>query len=168
MVTGCTTDVTRSMHYGTPTALQVEVYTRLLMGCIDLASTIFPAGKTMDQLEAILRRPLYQLGLDYGHGSTHGIGSFLAVHEEPGYYRTNEFGMRLENIVMVVRANVSGTTDSDTTYLTFEPVTLVPYETKLIDFTMLSSKQVGIFDQYKCRFNEWSNVYLSLHIFLFE
>ncbi|XP_063232294.1 xaa-Pro aminopeptidase ApepP-like [Bacillus rossius redtenbacheri] len=159
---GCTTDVTRTMHYGTPTPLQIDIYTRLLIGCIDLVSTVFPAGSTMGQLEVVLRRPLYALGLDYGHGSTHGIGSFLGVHEafntvyqehffgsqEPGYYRPNEFGMRLENIVMVVKANFSDVTHDSSTYLTFEPVTFVPYETKLIDLTKMSSEQIAWLNRY--------------------
>lgn len=76
-----TTDVTRTVHFGTPRAVEVEVYTRLLKGCIDLASTKFPKGYTMQNLEVLLRRPLFDLGLQYGHGSTHGIGHFLTVHE---------------------------------------------------------------------------------------
>nr|CAD7573278.1 unnamed protein product [Timema californicum] len=123
-----TTDVTRTMHYGTPTNLEREIYTNLLMGCINLASTKFPEGQTLNTLEVLIRAPLYSMGLDYGHGSTHGVGTFLGVHEEPGYYRANEFGMRLENVVTVIRADVSTTTDNNVTYLAFDPVTLVPYE----------------------------------------
>lgn len=76
-----TTDVTRTVHFGTPIDFQKEAYTRLLMGCIDLVTTAFPEGEGLYDLEIILRRPLYELGLDYGHGSTHGIGHFLSVHE---------------------------------------------------------------------------------------
>nr|CAD7263920.1 unnamed protein product [Timema shepardi] len=137
-----TTDVTRTMHYGTPTNLEREIYTNLLMGCINLASTKFPEGQTLNTLEVLIRAPLYSMGLDYGHGSTHGVGTFLGVHEEPGYYRANEFGMRLENVVTVIRADVSTTTDNNVTYLAFDPVTLVPYEQKLINVSMLSGRQV--------------------------
>nr|CAD7454494.1 unnamed protein product [Timema tahoe] len=76
-----TTDVTRTMHYGTPTNLEREIYTNLLMGCINLASTRFPEGQTLNTLEVLIRAPLYSMGLDYGHGSTHGVGTFLGVHE---------------------------------------------------------------------------------------
>lgn len=155
-----TTDVTRTMHFGTPSAAQVEIYTKLLKGCIDLASTKFPKGYTMQNLEVVLRSPLFSLGLQYGHGSTHGIGHFLAVHEsfdyayelnffgsqEPGYYREGEFGMRLENIVQVVSADIKF--KSVTQFLTFETTTLVPYERKLIDTSILSKEEI-----------KWLNIY---------
>ncbi|XP_049799678.1 xaa-Pro aminopeptidase ApepP-like [Schistocerca nitens] len=158
-----TTDVTRTMHYGVPTEEQRTIYTKLLMGCINIATTIFPEGKTLSELEILIRAPLYSLGLNYGHGSTHGIGSFLAVHEafnttyhenffgsqEPGYYRDNEFGMRLENIVTVVPANVSG--ESGETFLTFETVTLVPYEPKLINTQLMTADQVKWLNSYHDR-----------------
>lgn len=80
-LTDGTTDVTRTIHLGTPTDTEREIYTSLLMGCIDIASTIFPEGQTLSSLEILIRAPLYSLGLDYGHGSTHGIGFCLAVHE---------------------------------------------------------------------------------------
>nr|CAD7412463.1 unnamed protein product [Timema poppensis] len=149
-----TTDVTRTMHYGTPTNLEREIYTNLLMGCINLASTKFPEGQTLNTLEVLIRAPLYSMGLDYGHGSTHGVGAFLGVHEEPGYYRANEFGMRLENVVTVIRADVSMTTDNNVTYLAFDPVTLVPYEQKLINVSMLSGRQLQWLNDYHARTRE--------------
>ena len=76
-----TTDVTRTLHYGTPSEEQRTIYTHLLMGCINIASTIFPEGQTLQTMEILIRAPLYSLGLNYGHGSTHGIGACLAVHE---------------------------------------------------------------------------------------
>lgn len=155
-----TTDVTRTVHFGTPTPVQVEVYTKLLKGCIDLASVKFPKGYTMQNLEIVLRAPLFSLGLQYGHGSTHGIGHFLAVHEsfdyaydvnffgsqEPGYYREDDFGMRLENIVQVVPADVKF--KSSTSFLTFETTTLVPYDKKLINTSLLSPDEI-----------KWLNIY---------
>lgn len=158
-----TTDVTRTVHFGTPSAVQVEVYTRLLKGCIDLASVKFPKGYTMQNLEVLLRRPLFELGLQYGHGSTHGIGHFLGVHEsfdyeygvnffgsqEPGYYLEGQFGMRLENIVQVVPAEVMYKTA--TKFLTFETTTLVPYERKLIDTKLLSEDELKWLNLYNQR-----------------
>ena len=84
--------MTRTVHFGTPREIEVEVYTRLLKGCIDLASTKFPKGYTMQNLEVIIRGPLFRMGLQYGHGSTHGIGHFLAVHECE--YRVGRGGSR--------------------------------------------------------------------------
>lgn len=78
---GATTDVTRTVHFGKPRPEEIAVYTKLLMGCIDLVTMIFPEKKTMGDLEVVVRRPLYSLGMDYGHGSTHGIGAMLSVHE---------------------------------------------------------------------------------------
>ena len=80
-LTDGTTDVTRTIHLGTPTDEEREIYTSLLMGCIDIASTVFPEGQTLSSMEILIRAPLYSLGLNYGHGSTHGIGFCLAVHE---------------------------------------------------------------------------------------
>ncbi|XP_069700118.1 xaa-Pro aminopeptidase ApepP-like [Periplaneta americana] len=155
-----TTDVTRTIHLGTPTEAQREIYTSLLMGCIDIVSTTFPEGQTLQTMEILIRRPLFSLGLNYGHGSTHGIGSCLAVHEafnttyhinffgsqEPGYYQDNEFGIRLENIVTVVQANT--TLGTDPNYLTFKPVTLVPYEHNLINPDIMSKTQIKWLNDY--------------------
>lgn len=161
-----TIDTTRMLHFGTPTSRQIEIYTTLLKGCIDLVTTVFPAGATMQQLDFIIRRPLYQLGLDYGHGSTHGIGYYLGVHEsfnytydinffgsqEPGYYKENDFGMRLENIVRVIRANNLEKPGRE--FFTFEPITLVPYEKKLINYTMLDRKQVKWLNNYYAKIRD--------------
>ncbi|EEB12561.1 Xaa-Pro aminopeptidase 2 precursor, putative [Pediculus humanus corporis] len=158
-----TTDCTRTVHFGEPRDIEKEVYTRLLMGCIDLATLTFKEGYTLKELEIMIRAPLYEAGLDYGHGSTHGIGSYLAVHEgiitfnttyhinffgsqEPGYYKEDDFGMRLENIVTVVKSPVSN--NSKTTYLTFETVTLIPYEKKLIKVEMLDKKHINWLNDY--------------------
>lgn len=76
-----TTDVTRTLHFGSPTSEQRDVYTRLLAGCISLATAVFPLGTTTSQLDILVRGELYKQGLDFGHGTTHGIGMFLGVHE---------------------------------------------------------------------------------------
>ncbi|XP_054268688.1 uncharacterized protein LOC128990367 [Macrosteles quadrilineatus] len=148
-----TIDTTRVFHFGKPTARQVEIYTALLQGCINLASTVFPAGQTLQELDVIIRGPLYKLGHSYGHGSTHGTGVYLGVHEafnytyevnfigsqEPGFYKENDFGMRLENLVRVVEKPAR---EGSRRLLGFEPLTLVPYERKLINFKKLDKHQV--------------------------
>ncbi|XP_046412556.1 xaa-Pro aminopeptidase 1-like isoform X1 [Neodiprion fabricii] len=155
-----TTDVTRSMHYGTPTEEQRDTYTALLAGCIDLARLIFPVGQSYSTTDLLMRSQLYRLGRNYGHGSTHGVGYFLSVHEawnttydvnffgsqEPGYYQEGSWGMRLENLVVVVPANT--TYDPEETFLTFETVTLVPYARNLIDETKLSDDQLSWLNEY--------------------
>ncbi|XP_048512952.1 xaa-Pro aminopeptidase 1 isoform X2 [Athalia rosae] len=161
-----TTDVTRTLHYGEPTMEQKTAYTRVLIGSIQLASLIFPANLRTDQLDAFARQPLWAAGLDYQHGTGHGVGHFLSVHEspisvsydtsgtsdmecsavrlqpgfflsnEPGYYKEGEFGVRLENVLKVVEFNNTGSS-GERKFLKFEDVTLVPYEPKLIDLELL-------------------------------
>uniref|UniRef100_A0A8C6RAZ3 Xaa-Pro aminopeptidase 2 n=1 Tax=Nannospalax galili TaxID=1026970 RepID=A0A8C6RAZ3_NANGA len=119
-----TTDITRTVHWGTPTAFQKEAYTRVLMGSIDLSRLVFPAFTSGRIMDAFARRALWEVGLNYGHGTGHGIGNFLCVHEwpvgfqynniamvkgmftsiEPGYYQDGEFGIRLEDVALVVEA----------------------------------------------------------------
>nr|CAD7433691.1 unnamed protein product [Timema monikensis] len=156
-----TTDVTRTLHFGSPNQFERETYTRVLQGSIQLSALVFPQGVLMSDVDVLARAPLWQVGLDYRHGTGHGIGAFLDVHEspvniiykggnkmfeegyffsdEPGYYHEGFFGVRLENILEVV--NRTTTHSFDGPYLGFEPVTLVPYEPKLIDLNMLSNEQ---------------------------
>ncbi|GIY98904.1 xaa-Pro aminopeptidase 1 [Caerostris extrusa] len=147
-----TTDITRTFHFGAPTDFEVATYTRVLMGAIDLISAVFP--------EKVKR-----IGLDYQHGTGHGIGHFLGVHEgpigisdksangnghllkpgmflsdEPGYYEKDNFGIRLETMMMVVKAYTPHNFNN-MQYYTFEPVSFVPFESKLIDLNLLSQKQ---------------------------
>ncbi|XP_070510805.1 xaa-Pro aminopeptidase 1 isoform X1 [Cardiocondyla obscurior] len=158
-----TTDVTRTLHFGVPTDEQRKAYTRVLIGSIELSSLIFPSDITVSQLDAIARRPLWSTGYDYMHGTGHGIGHFSSVHEspillsyygckysnagcsiklkpgfflsnEPGYYKEDDFGIRLENILQVIPAP-----RNEQRFLQFRDVTLVPYEPKLIDINMLTS-----------------------------
>ncbi|XP_063404112.1 xaa-Pro aminopeptidase 1-like isoform X7 [Mytilus trossulus] len=170
-----TTDVTRTFHFGTPTDYQKECYTRVLMGQVDLARILFPNTLYGREIDAIARRPLWDVGLEYRHGTGHGIGSYLSVHEgpgrislshasfasdekldefmffsdEPGYYEAGQFGIRLENIVMVTEAETTYNF-MNSTFLTFETVTLVPYEPNLIDYDLLSPEQI-----------QWINTYHS-------
>ncbi|KAI5703271.1 hypothetical protein M8J76_006229 [Diaphorina citri] len=154
-----TTDVSRTLHLGSPTREQVEAYSRTLLGMIRLATAVFPAHLHSNQLDILARAPLWKLGRDYPHGTGHGIGAFSSVHEspielyyrsdkrplkksyftsiEPGYYKEDEFGIRLEDIFEVVYA--AGT---DEQYLAFKPVTAVPFEPKFIDISLFGPEEV--------------------------
>ncbi|XP_006165912.1 xaa-Pro aminopeptidase 2 [Tupaia chinensis] len=159
-----TTDITRTVHWGTPSAFQKEAYTRVLMGNIDLSRLIFPANISGIEVEAFARRALWEIGLNYGHGTGHGIGNFLCVHEwpvgfqynnidmtkgmftsiEPGYYKDGEFGIRIEDVALVVEAK----TKYPGAYLTFEVVSLVPYDRNLIDVSLLSPEHLQYLNHY--------------------
>ncbi|CAH1408360.1 unnamed protein product [Nezara viridula] len=166
-----TTDVSRTFHFGRPTAEQKEMYTRVLMGLIDLASLTFPASVTLSEIDVMARAPLWSVGQDYNHGTGHGIGAFLSVHEgpilvsrhptlqevykegyffsdEPGYYKEDHYGIRLENILEVISVNK---TDAVEKYLAFKTVTLIPFEPKLINLKMLSPNQVKWLNDYYMR-----------------
>ncbi len=155
---GGTTDITRVWPIGTPTAAQKADYTRVLRGTIALSRTRFPAGTLAPHLDAIARAPLWEAGLDYGHGTGHGVGYFLNVHEgpqtiaraipdpamamqpgmitsiEPGLYRPGRWGVRIENLVH----NVSvGCPDEFGEYLAFETLTLCPIDTRCIEPALL-------------------------------
>ncbi|XP_042895284.1 xaa-Pro aminopeptidase 1 isoform X3 [Parasteatoda tepidariorum] len=159
-----TTDITRTFHFGQPAVEEIEAYTRVLMGAIDLLAAIFPENTKGIDLDIIARKHLYDVGLDYQHGTGHGIGYFLSVHEgpiyigrrrqklgsslepgmflsdEPGYYEAGKFGIRLETMMVVVNANTRHSFNNEKFY-TFEPVSFVPFEPKLIDLQLLSTKQ---------------------------
>ncbi|XP_067404600.1 xaa-Pro aminopeptidase 2 [Emydura macquarii macquarii] len=162
-----TTDITRTVHWGEPTAFQKEAYTRVLMGNIDLARLVFPSETPGRVIEAFARRALWEIGLNYGHGTGHGIGNFLSVHEwpvgfqsnnvplakgmftsiEPGYYQEGEFGIRIEDIALVVEAQTKHQA-GEKAYLTFEVVSLVPYARNLIDTSFMSEEQIQHLNTY--------------------
>nr|XP_025968699.1 xaa-Pro aminopeptidase 2 isoform X1 [Dromaius novaehollandiae] len=162
-----TTDITRTMHWGVPTPFQKEAYTRVLMGNIDLSRLIFPTNTAGRTVETFARQALWKVGLNYGHGTGHGIGNFLSVHEwpvgfqssnialtkgmftsiEPGYYQDGEFGIRIEDIALVVEAQTEHQT-GDEPFLTFEIVSLVPYDRNLIDVSLLSQEQIQYLNTY--------------------
>ncbi|XP_014239468.1 xaa-Pro aminopeptidase ApepP-like isoform X2 [Cimex lectularius] len=156
-----TIDTTRVLHFGKPSAMYKTIYTSLLKGVADLATTIFPDGTKVSDLEFIIRRPLLQLGMTFGHGTTHGTGVFLGVHEafngtyhhhfigsqEPGYYRKGEFGMRLENLIVVEDAPVKDMDNSQKLFK-FSPLTLVPYEPNLIDVSNMDKSQINWLNEY--------------------
>ncbi|XP_016310326.1 xaa-Pro aminopeptidase 2-like [Sinocyclocheilus anshuiensis] len=159
-----TTDITRTVHWGNPTDFQKEAYTRVLMGNIEISRTVFPAGTRGVNMEMLGRRALWEVGLNYGHGTGHGLGNYFGVHEwpvgfqsnnipfqegmftsiEPGYYKENDFGVRIEDIAVTVPA----TTKHGNNYLTFETVSLVPYDRKLINTSLLSPEQVHWLNKY--------------------
>ncbi|XP_038047245.1 xaa-Pro aminopeptidase 1-like [Patiria miniata] len=172
-----TTDITRTFHFGDPKTKTKEAYTRVLMGHIDLVTSHFRTNVYGRSLDAIARNPLWSNGLDYRHGTGHGIGSFLNVHEgparislgyvssekpieigmffsdEPGYYEDYDFGIRIENVMMSVAAQ----TDYQFytyKYMTFEMISLVPFEPNLIDFNLMTPKQLTYYNAYNKRIRD--------------
>jgi Xaa-Pro aminopeptidase len=159
-----TTDITRTLCLGTPSPEQKEMYTRVLKGHIALAETIFPEGTMGAQLDILARQYLWEAGLDYDHGTGHGVGSYLGVHEgpqsiskrgsnislqpgmilsnEPGYYKEGEYGIRIESLVYIIKLT------KPKGFLGFEPLTLVPLEKKLIDETLLTEKEKKWIEDY--------------------
>eukprot|EP00079_Xenopus_tropicalis_P029097 XP_012824198.1 PREDICTED: xaa-Pro aminopeptidase 2 [Xenopus tropicalis] len=162
-----TTDITRTVHWGTPTAFEKEAYTRVLMGNIELTRLIFPQRTSGRMIESFARKALWEAGLNYGHGTGHGIGNFFSVHEwpvgfqsnniamtkgmftsiEPGYYHDGHFGIRIEDIVLIVEAKTAYMFGGEP-YLAFETVTLVPYDRNLIDTSIMQDVQIEYVDQY--------------------
>ena len=168
-----TTDVTRTVAIGAPTAAMRRHFTLVLKGHIALATARFPAGTTGSQIDALARMALWADGLDYDHGTGHGVGSYLSVHEgpqrisklpnsialkpgmivsnEPGYYRTGEYGIRIENLVAVQEVEVPG---AERPMLGFETLTLAPIDRALIDRDLLTSDETAWMDGYHARVRE--------------
>jgi Xaa-Pro aminopeptidase len=137
-------------------------YTRVLKGHIAVSTAVFPKGTTGDKIDALARASLREAGLDYAHGTGHGVGSYLSVHEgpcgisplsktvpleqgmilsdEPGYYKTGEYGIRIENLVLVV--------DKEDGMLGFKPLTLAPIDRALIDLKLLTADEQAWLDAY--------------------
>lgn len=168
-----TTDVTRTVAIGEPSAEMKDRFTRVLKGHIALAMARFPVGTTGSQLDALARYHLWQAGLDYDHGTGHGVGAYLSVHEgphriskahnsialrpgmivsnEPGYYKTAAYGIRIENLVAVREAKIEG---ADRAYLEFETLTLAPIDRACIDVALLSGPERAWLDTYHARVRE--------------
>jgi Xaa-Pro aminopeptidase len=167
-----TTDVTRTVAIGEPTPEMRDRFTRVLKGHIALALARFPKGTTGTQLDAFARRALWQKGLDYDHGTGHGVGSYLGVHEgpqriskapngqallpgmivsnEPGYYKTGAYGIRIENLVLVQ----PGEREAEREMLGFETLTLAPIDRNLIEPALLDDDEIAWFDGYHTRVRE--------------
>jgi Xaa-Pro aminopeptidase len=162
--------VTRTVAIGTPTPEMCERFTRVLKGHIAIATARFPVGATGAQLDSLARIALWQAGLDYDHGTGHGVGSYLSVHEgparisklgsaplepgmivsnEPGYYKTGAYGIRIENLVAVAPpAPVPG---GDRDMLSFETLTLCPIDRRLIDRALLGPAEIAWIDAYHAK-----------------
>jgi Xaa-Pro aminopeptidase len=168
---GGTTDITRVWPIGTPTAAMKRDYTLVLKGTMNLSRTRFPRGTLSPMLDALARAPMWQEGLEFGHGTGHGVGYFLNVHEgpqsiskaipdasmamepgmitsvEPGVYRPGQWGVRIENLVM----NVPAQTPEGSTFaemLEFETLTLCPIDTRCIDRSLLREDEVAWLNAY--------------------
>lgn len=166
-----TTDITRTITRGTPTEEMQDRYTRVLKGHIALDQARFVAGTSGSQLDALARLPLWQAGLDYDHGTGHGVGSFLSVHEgpqriskmpstvalkagmiisnEPGYYKTGAYGIRLENLVMVQPVTDQSSFERET--FGFEALTLCPFDKKALKLDLLTDQECAWLDAYHQR-----------------
>jgi Xaa-Pro aminopeptidase len=169
---GGTTDITRVWPIGTPSAAQKRDYTLVLKGTIALSRTRFPRGTLSPMLDAIARAPLWEQGLDFGHGTGHGVGYFLNVHEgpqsisrvlpephmamesgmitsiEPGLYRPGLWGIRIENLVMNVPASGAAAESEFGEFLEFETLTLCPIDTRCIERSLLRQDEVDWLNAY--------------------
>jgi Xaa-Pro aminopeptidase len=164
-----TTDVTRTVTVGEPTAEMRDRFTRVLRGHIAIARAVFPDGTTGAQLDSFARQFLWQVGLDFEHGTGHGVGSYLSVHEgparisklgstplkrgmilsnEPGYYKTDGYGIRIENLELVVAADIDG---AEKPMNAFETLTLAPIDRRLIDVNLLSPAEIDWLNAYHAR-----------------
>ncbi len=161
-----TTDITRTVHLGTPSSQEIRDYTLVLKAHIAVATALFPSTARGYQIDAMARRHLWQQGLDFGHGTGHGVGFFLCVHEgparlsslpvdialrpgmlltnEPGLYREGQYGIRLENMVLVVKERETQFGN----FLKFENMTLCHFERNLVDKTMLGAEEITWVNEY--------------------
>ena len=161
-----TTDITRTIIVGEPTSEMRDRFTRVLKGMIALSRAIFPKGTSGAQLDTLARQFLWQAGLDFDHGTGHGIGSYLSVHEgpgriakvgytpleagmilsnEPGYYKTGDFGIRIENLLLVEPRAISG---AEREMFGFETLTFTPIDTRLIDVASMTGDEIEWLNDY--------------------
>ena len=161
------------MHLGTPSPHQRDCFTRVLKGHIAISRCVFPSGTAGFLIDALARRDLWEAGLDYRHGTGHGVGAALNVHEgphgisprptathgivegmivsnEPGYYEDGAFGIRIENLIEICEAKTEFNFGGNT-FLGSEPLTLAPITKKLINVSMLSSGELDWLDSYHAR-----------------
>jgi Xaa-Pro aminopeptidase len=171
-----TTDVTRTIHFAAePPAEQRRCFTRVMQGHIALADARFVPGTTGFQLDVLARQPLWRDGLAYAHGTGHGVGAYLGVHEgphsisfsqrppdaaiepgfttsiEPGYYLEGRFGIRIENIMLTVAETLTPPAGPALDVLRFEPLTLIPFQRRLLDTALLAPHEVAYLDAYHAR-----------------
>jgi Xaa-Pro aminopeptidase len=162
-----TTDITRTIATGTPTAEMRDRFTRVLKGHIGIATAKFPVGTSGAQLDPFARRALWDAGLDFDHGTGHGVGAFLSVHEgparisklgttplepgmlmsnEPGYYKPGAYGIRIENLVLVQPADRVG--GAERPMLAFETVSFAPIDTRLVEPGLLTADERAWLNTY--------------------
>ncbi|WP_438992719.1 aminopeptidase P family protein [Pseudemcibacter sp.] len=175
-----TTDITRTVVIGDPTEEQRDNFTRVLKGHIALAQARFPKGRTGAHLDTLARKSLWDVGLDYDHGTGHGVGCYLGVHEgpqsisplghsvalqagmilsnEPGYYKTGEYGIRIENLVIVRNSDFRG---QERPMHTFETITLVPIDTRLVNAHMMNVAEITWLNIYHAKVREKTASLLS-------
>jgi Xaa-Pro aminopeptidase len=168
-----TTDITRTVAIGNPTAEMKKNFTLVLKGHIAIATAVFPEGTSGSQLDAIARQYLWREGLDYDHGTGHGVGAHLSVHEgpqriskrggdaalevgmvvsnEPGYYKAGEYGIRIESLVVVKEVSAS---KAGKRSLGFETITLVPVDMRLVEESLLTAAEWEWLQQYHRRVYE--------------
>jgi Xaa-Pro aminopeptidase len=167
-----TTDITRTVAIGEPTAEMRDRFTRVLKGHIAIARAVFPKGTSGAQIDGFARLALWNVGLDFDHGTGHGVGSYLSVHEgpqriskiggtalepgmilsnEPGYYKAGAYGIRIENLVLVERREIP---DAEREMLGFETLTLAPIDRALIDSSLMTIEEIGWLDAYHVRMRE--------------
>ena len=168
-----TTDITRTVAIGEPTSEMRDRFTRVLQGHIAIARAVFPDGTTGAQLDSFARQFLWAQGLDFDHGTGHGVGSYLSVHEgpariskigaaplrrgmilsnEPGYYKTGSYGIRTENLVLVIEG--PAVPGAEKPLNAFETLTLAPINRRLVDAAMLTADELAWFDRYHSRVAE--------------
>ncbi|MGB7297478.1 MAG: aminopeptidase family protein P, partial [Candidatus Aminicenantales bacterium] len=167
-----TTDITRTVALGRPTAEQRDRFTRVLKGMIALSAVSFPRGTSGPQLDILARRALWEKGLNYGHGTGHGIGSYLNVHEgpqaispargfgvglepgmilsnEPAYYKEGEYGIRIENLALIVKD--TGRSTAESSFYSFETLTLCPIDLRLVKKELLTAEEIRWLNSYHRR-----------------
>lgn len=166
-----TTDVTRTVHFGQPSAEERESFTLVLKGHIQLAKAVFPRRAKGSQLDTMARQYLWRAGLDYLHGTGHGVGMFLNVHEgpssisprtspddpgleagqilsnEPGFYQNGKYGIRIESLVVTQPFNAKYNFN-DLGFLNFDTITLVPIQLKMIDLSLMTDDELDWLNQY--------------------
>jgi Xaa-Pro aminopeptidase len=161
-----TTDITRTVIVGEPSAEMKDRYTRVLKGHIAIARAVFPKGTNGAQLDSFARQALWEIGTDFDHGTGHGIGSYLSVHEgpqriaktghtplepgmmlsnEPGYYKAGAYGIRIENLILVERRAIPG---AEREIYGFETLTFAPIDTRLVEPSLMTPAEIAWLDAY--------------------
>ncbi len=167
-----TTDITRTIAIGEPSPEMRDRFTRVLKGHIAIARAVFPAGVSGAQLDSFARAALWQAGLDFDHGTGHGVGSYLSVHEgpqriaktgtvplregmilsnEPGYYKPGQWGIRIENLILVEARAIAG---AERPMLGFETLSFAPIDLALVEPGLMTAEETAWLDAYHARVRE--------------